>query len=86
MENKSTNLADKIRNAIIGLCIASLPFAYAGCITTPDYAGSRNHAIEYGVLGARAGAIVGNQSHHRTGKGALIGGLIGTIIGSQVEK
>ncbi len=80
MENKSNNLVGKIRNVAVGLCIASMPLAYSGCATS-----SNNYAIEYGVVGAGAGAIIGHQNHH-TGNGALIGGLLGTIFGSQIEK
>ena len=56
-----------------------------GCRTTPV----QNGALEGGVIGAGAGAIIGNQSHH-TGEGALIGGaagaLGGALIGDQTQQ
>jgi len=57
----------------------------AGCNTTPTQDG----AVVGGLLGAGAGAIIGNQSGH-AGEGALIGAgagaLTGAIVGDQVDE
>ena len=66
------------------LCAALLALM-AGCETTPVQEG----ALVGGALGAGAGAIIGNQSHH-AGQGALIGAgagaLTGAIVGDQVDR
>ena len=71
------------KTALLGLlAVASLA---AGCNTTPTQDG----AVLGGVLGAGAGAIIGNQSGH-AGEGALIGAgagvLTGAIVGDQVDE
>jgi osmotically inducible lipoprotein OsmB len=57
-----------------------------GCNTTPTQDG----AVAGGLLGAAAGAIIGNQSHGRSGEGALIGAglgaLTGALVGDQVDE
>jgi hypothetical protein len=69
---------------LILLCIGSIVLM-AGCETTPTQQG----AIAGGALGAGAGAIIGNQSHH-SGEGALIGAaagaLTGALVGDQVDE
>lgn len=66
--------------------LAAVVIATAGCETTSTQEG----AVIGGALGAGAGAIIGNQSHGRTGEGALIGGAVGAIsgalVGDQVDK
>ncbi len=59
-----------------GLCVAvvSMALAATGCQT---YGGS---AAAGGLLGAGAGAIIGNQSGH-AGEGAAIGAVVGALTG-----
>jgi len=58
---------------------------FTGCNTTPTQDG----AVAGGMIGAGAGAIIGNQSG-KTGEGALIGAgvgaLTGALIGDQVDE
>lgn len=57
-----------------------------GCQTTPV----QNGAIQGSVLGGALGAVIGNNSHGRTGEGALIGAgagaLAGALIGDHTQK
>lgn len=68
----------------LALCALSA-VVLAGCETTPVQQG----AVIGGALGAGAGAIIGNQSHH-AGTGALIGGaagaLTGALVGDQIDE
>lgn len=68
--------------ALGGLMLLALT---AGCNTTP----AQDGAVFGSLLGAGAGAIIGNQSN-RTGEGALIGAgagaLAGALIGDQVDE
>ena len=70
--------------SVLVLCSVAL-FALLGCETTPTQDG----AVIGGVLGAGAGAIIGNQSGH-SGEGALIGAaggaLVGALAGDQVDE
>ena len=70
----------------ISMLSVVLLVAIVGCETTPVQQG----AVVGGALGAGAGAIIGNQSHHRSGEGALIGGAVGALggalVGDQVDK
>lgn len=63
--------------------------ALAGIIALPSCAdqgpNTQRGAITGGLLGAGAGAIIGNQSGH-AGTGALIGGASGALIGGAVGK
>lgn len=76
-----------------GLVLLSIMvlFATAGCQSSPDRTGEG--ALIGGLVGAGAGAIIGNQGDHRNRdrtSGALIGGAIGALggalVGSQVKK
>jgi len=75
-----------MRVGVVLMLFAVMTVALAGCETTPTQQG----AILGGALGAGAGAIIGNQSHGRTGEGALIGAaggaLAGALIGDQVDE
>jgi hypothetical protein len=73
------------------VAVAGLIVSQVGCASSP------NRAVEGsvigGILGAGAGAIIGNQGHDRDQgrtQGALIGGAIGALggalAGSQVQK
>ncbi len=68
------------------LGIMALALALAGCQTTPTQQG----ALTGAVVGAGAGAIVGNQVHGQSGEGALIGAglgaLTGALIGDHVDE
>jgi hypothetical protein len=59
----------------------------AGCQNSPNRVGEG--ALIGGVLGAGAGGIIGQQSHHG-GEGAAIGAVAGilggAIVGSQIQK
>ena len=71
----------------IGLfCATALTIFAVGCQTTPTQTG----AMEGAILGAGAGAVIGNQSHGRSGEGALIGAglgaLTGALIGDHVDE
>ena len=68
----------QMKYASVGLALATLLGA-VGCATTP----AQNGALQGGVLGAGAGAIIGNQSHH-AGEGALIGGAAGALGGALI--
>ena len=61
----------------VGLLAASV---LTGCETTPTQQG----ALMGGALGAGAGAIIGNQNHHRSGEGALIGAGVGALTGALI--
>jgi hypothetical protein len=67
--------------------IASFALLACGCQSANNKAGEGT--VVGGVLGAGAGAIIGNQSHHAAG-GALIGGALGALggalVGSNVPK
>lgn len=73
------------------ILLGAISFSQIGCANSP------NRAVEGsvigGLLGAGAGAIIGNQGHDRDEgrtRGALIGGAIGAIggalAGSQMQK
>ena len=70
---------------VVGAITLAALVETAGCATTPV----QNGALKGGVVGAGAGAIIGNQSRH-AGEGALIGGaagaLGGAIIGDQTQQ
>ncbi len=71
----------------MGIALMALVLGgFTGCNTTPTQEG----AVAGGMLGAGAGAIIGNQSHGRSGEGALIGAgvgaLTGALIGDQVDE
>lgn len=63
-----------------------LAMAVVGCQTTPTQQG----AVAGGLLGAGAGAIIGNQVDGKSGEGALIGAglgaLTGALIGDKVDE
>jgi hypothetical protein len=77
---------------MLGMVVAiGMLISQAGCASSP------NRAVEGsvigGLLGAGAGAIIGNQGHDRDQdrtRGALIGGAVGALggalVGSQVQK
>jgi len=44
--------------------------------------GAKKGAAVGGVVGAGAGAVIGNQSDHRTGTGAIVGGAVGAAAGA----
>lgn len=75
-----------MRVGVVFTLFAVMTAILTGCETTPTQQG----AILGGALGAGAGAIIGNQSHGRTGEGALIGAaggaLAGALIGDQVDE
>ena len=71
----------KKQHAIATLVLsAALVLLLVGCETTPTQQG----ALVGGVLGAGAGAVIGNQSHGQGGTGALIGGAVGALGGALV--
>ncbi len=51
-----------------------------GCQTTPTQQG----VVAGGLLGAGAGAIIGNQVHGKSGEGALIGAGVGALSGALI--
>ena len=55
--------------------IVCLSAFFAACASGP-LTGREKGALAGGALGAGAGAIIGNQIHHNTAKGAAIGGAI----------
>src|SRR5438067_2865850 len=61
------------------LLIGSVGFAAAGCETKAG-----TGALVGAGGGAALGAIIGNQSHHRTAEGALIGAGVGALGGALV--
>ncbi|HOU35856.1 MAG TPA: glycine zipper domain-containing protein [Candidatus Omnitrophota bacterium] len=74
---------------IIGVTI--LTVSQVGCASSPNRAAEGS--VIGGILGAGAGAIIGNQGHDRDQdrtRGALIGGAVGAIggalAGSQIQK
>jgi uncharacterized protein YcfJ len=76
-----------------GLVLLSVTvlFAGAGCQSSPNRTGEG--ALIGGLVGAGAGAIIGNQGAHRNRdrtSGALLGGALGALggalVGSQVQK
>jgi uncharacterized protein YcfJ len=73
------------------ICGAIMAVSQMGCASSPNRAAEGS--IIGGILGAGAGAIIGNQSRDRDQgrtQGALIGGAIGALggalAGSQVQK
>jgi len=66
----------KVRYLIISLLVLML-VTVSGCTTT------EKGATYGGLLGAGAGAIIGNQSDHALG-GAAIGGLAGAAAGALI--
>ncbi|MBI5091847.1 MAG: glycine zipper 2TM domain-containing protein [Candidatus Hydrogenedentes bacterium] len=68
----------RMKFAAVAIALATL-VGVVGCETTP----AQNGALQGGVLGAGAGAIIGNQSHH-AGEGALIGGAAGALGGALI--
>lgn len=68
------------------LALALVAGSMQGCNTTPTQEG----AVAGGLLGAAAGAVIGNQSKGRSGEGALIGAgvgaLTGALVGDQVDE
>ncbi|MFA6022901.1 MAG: glycine zipper domain-containing protein [Candidatus Pacearchaeota archaeon] len=76
---KDSYLVSGLRNIAIATAVVASGYMVSGCAT------SGNYGLEGGLLGAGAGAIIGNQSGD-AGTGAIIGGLGGALIGSQVEK
>ena len=64
------------KNALLPAMLISC-FTITGCATT----GPRDGAVLSGLLGAGAGAIIGNQSGD-AGEGALIGAGLGAITGA----
>src|SRR5437016_4197101 len=67
------------------LLIGSVGFAAAGCETK-----AQTGALVGAGGGAALGAIIGNQSHHRSAEGALIGAGVGAIggaiVGNEMDK
>lgn len=61
------------------LLLSVMAVALSGCTTTQSYDG----AVLGGLLGAGAGAIIGNQSGD-AGEGALIGAGLGAITGALI--
>lgn len=76
----------RAKHALTLIALAILISPVMGCNTTPVQDG----AVAGGLLGAGAGAIIGNQVHGQSGEGALIGAatgaLAGALIGDQVGK
>ena len=74
----------KHKTGILGLL--AVAFVMAGCQTTPTQQGAMTGAL----VGAGAGAIIGNQSDGKSGEGALIGAglgaLTGALIGDRVDE
>lgn len=70
------------------ITLLSSSLLLAACASGP-LSGRETGALTGGALGAGAGAIIGNQMHHRTAEGAAIGGaagaLGGAIIGDQSD-
>ena len=62
------------------LSIAAVAVTLVGCQTTPTQQGALTGAL----VGAGAGAIVGNQVHGQSGEGALIGAGLGALTGALV--
>jgi uncharacterized protein YcfJ len=80
-----------VKTAGVVLLGITVLFAGAGCQSSPNRTGEG--AVIGGLLGAGAGAIIGNQGDHRNRdrtSGALIGGAIGAIggalVGNQIQK
>ncbi|MBI2628853.1 hypothetical protein HYW74_02120 [Candidatus Pacearchaeota archaeon] len=68
--------------SLIGVAgISLVPLLSSGCETFDN-----SYALEGGLLGAGAGAIIGNQRHGQSGEGAVIGGIFGGLLGSGVER
>lgn len=77
----------KLNLTTVGIAVLAIALGgFTGCNTTPTQDG----AVAGGLIGAGAGAIIGNQSHGRSGEGALIGAgvgaLTGALIGDQVDE
>lgn len=77
----------KLNLTIVGIAVLAVALGgFTGCNTTPTQDG----AVAGGLIGAGAGAIIGNQNHGRSGEGALIGAgvgaLTGALIGDQVDE
>ncbi|MFA6244180.1 MAG: YMGG-like glycine zipper-containing protein [Candidatus Hydrogenedentales bacterium] len=71
----------KTKVAALAIALAALVGTLGmGCRTTPV----QNGALQGGVIGAGAGAIIGNQSNHRTAEGAIIGGAAGAVGGALI--
>jgi osmotically inducible lipoprotein OsmB len=67
-----------MRNKIsVGVVVASLTLALAGCGNTPG-----QRAVSGGLLGAGAGAAIGAATGGHAGTGALIGGAAGAAGGA----
>jgi uncharacterized protein YcfJ len=82
---------EKVKRTGVVLLSITVLFAGAGCQSSPNRTGEG--AVIGGLLGAGAGAIIGNQGDHRNRdrtSGALIGGAIGAIggalVGNQIQK
>jgi hypothetical protein len=80
-----------MRKVLAVLLSAIIALPCAGCQSSPNRAGEG--AVIGGILGAGAGAIIGNQSRDRDKgrtQGALIGGALGALggalAGSQIQK
>jgi uncharacterized protein YcfJ len=80
-----------VRKAGLVLLSVTVLFAGAGCQSSPNRTGEG--ALIGGLVGAGAGAIIGNQGDHRNRdrtSGALIGGALGALggalVGNQVQK
>jgi uncharacterized protein YcfJ len=75
-----------IKRKLVSLAlITSIGFVAAGCETKAE-----SGALIGAGSGAALGAIIGNQSHHRSAEGALIGTGVGAIggalIGNEMDK
>ena len=68
----------KLRNSVLGLALFSMVTTFTGCETTGESAGMG------AIIGATAGAIIGNQSGSQ-GEGAVIGAIIGGTAGAIVK-
>ena len=68
------------------LSLLAVAFFMVGCQTTPTQQGAMTGAL----VGAGAGAIIGNQSDGKSGEGALngagLGALTGALIGDRVDE
>lgn len=64
---------------VSSICVLITVVALTGCTTTQSHDG----AVLGGMLGATAGAIIGNQSGD-AGEGALIGAGLGAISGALI--
>jgi uncharacterized protein YcfJ len=71
-----------MKNSITILALAGA-FALSSCADQGP--NTQRGAVTGGLLGAGAGAIIGNQSGH-AGQGALIGGASGALIGGAYGK